>query len=384
MAIPKRLYKDIEKNFIIRGKFYEKSTLQRLRVFIALIYGAVIKQNACLQSIGEQTAKYLKIDAESGVKKAKRFLQSKWTDYEVFYQPYIVELLGILAKKKELVGAAFRFVIDGSVIGKNCVALMLSVVYEKRAIPVCWLCREGKKGHFPQEMHVDLLKTLLGFVPQNTRIVFLGDGEFDGEQVLDLVHSQGWEFVVRTCLNRKIVVERGSTNEQIIHLEEMGYWAETSPDKEDNLSMKIGFVEKALGQYHAILWHEQGYEKPIPLLTNIDLAFMACQYYRKRFSIETLFKDYKSQGFQLQKTKLKDPKMIHNLLIIKSLAYIIVFAIGLIAQKSEYKAKFCRKYRITDLSYFTAGKKLLDYSIDENVSIFTKKSNLWTIFICVR
>ncbi len=175
-------------------------------------------------------------------------------------------------------------------------------------------------------------------------------------------------------------MERGSTNEQLIHLEEMGYWAETSPDKEDNLSMKIGFVEKAWEQYHAILWHEQGYEKPIPLLTNIDLAFMACQYYKKRFSIETLFKDYKSQGFQLQKIKLKDPKMIYNLLIITSLAYIILFAIGLIAQKSEYKAKFCRKDRITDLSYFTAGKKLLDYSIAENICIFTKKSNLWTIF----
>jgi hypothetical protein len=166
MATPKRLYKDIEKTFIIRGKSYEKSTLQRLKVLIALIYGAVIKQNACLQSIGEQMAKYLKIDAESGVKKAKRFLQSKWTDYEVFYQPYIVELLGILAKNKEIVGAAFRFVIDGSVIGKNCVTLMLSVVYEKPAIPVCWLCREGKKvechpGHFPQEMHIDLLKTWL-------------------------------------------------------------------------------------------------------------------------------------------------------------------------------------------------------------------------------
>ncbi len=42
-----------------------------------MIYGAVIKQNTCLQSIGEQTAKYLKIDAESGAKKAKCFLQSK-------------------------------------------------------------------------------------------------------------------------------------------------------------------------------------------------------------------------------------------------------------------------------------------------------------------
>ena len=48
-------------------------------------------------------------------------------------------------------------VMDGSVVGRGCVALMLHVVYKGRALPIAWLIRRGKKGHFPEEMHLALL-----------------------------------------------------------------------------------------------------------------------------------------------------------------------------------------------------------------------------------
>jgi hypothetical protein len=38
-------------------------------------------------------------------------------------------------------------VMDGSVVGRGCIALMLSVVYHGRALPLCWLVVRGKKGH---------------------------------------------------------------------------------------------------------------------------------------------------------------------------------------------------------------------------------------------
>ena len=39
-------------------------------------------------------------------------------------------------------------VMDGSVVGRGCVALMIHVVYKGRALPVAWLVRQGKKGTF--------------------------------------------------------------------------------------------------------------------------------------------------------------------------------------------------------------------------------------------
>ena len=49
-------------------------------------------------------------------------------------------------------------VIDGSAVGRGCVALMIQLVYKGRALPVAGLVREGKKGHFPQDMHIALVK----------------------------------------------------------------------------------------------------------------------------------------------------------------------------------------------------------------------------------
>ena len=49
-------------------------------------------------------------------------------------------------------------VIDGSVVGRGCVALMIHVVYKGRALPLAWVVRRGKQGHFPEALHIALLE----------------------------------------------------------------------------------------------------------------------------------------------------------------------------------------------------------------------------------
>ncbi len=231
---------------------------------------------------------------------------------------------------------------------------MVSIVFRKRAIPLCWLTRTGKKGHFPQSMHIDLLQHVSKLLPES-RVVILGDGEFDGKDCLDFINTQGWEFVLRTSLDRKIY----DTGEQTT-INKLG-----SGFLEDYV-----WAEKVLeGKYSAILWHEKKYPTPIPLLTNMDLAAMACAYYRRRFAIETLFKDFKSKGFWVHKTKLSNPIMLHNLLIIISLGYIFCVILSLSVDKNEDLKLFCRADRTADLSIFGLGKKCLDYLIDMDLSV---------------
>ena len=47
---------------------------------------------------------------------------------------------------------------DGSGVGRGCTALMIHVVSKGRALPVAWLVRPGKKGHFPAAWHSALVK----------------------------------------------------------------------------------------------------------------------------------------------------------------------------------------------------------------------------------
>jgi hypothetical protein len=71
-------------------------------------------------------------------------------------------------------------VMDGSVVGCGCTALMLHVVDTGRALPLAWRVRQGPKGPFPEELPMALVELVRACLPDGTPVVLLGDGECDG------------------------------------------------------------------------------------------------------------------------------------------------------------------------------------------------------------
>jgi hypothetical protein len=98
---------------------------------------------------------------------------------------------------------------------------------------------------------------------------------------------------------------------------------------------EIFFIEDACDGDNAVYWHSIGYKDPIFILTNIDLGPMACDYYRRRIKIETLFKFFKYVGFKIQKTKIVEMNKLNNLLIVLAFAFIFAFAIGCILKQQQ-------------------------------------------------
>ncbi len=48
--------------------------------------------------------------------------------------------------------------------------------------PLLWVTRKRKKGHFPEQMHIELMEAVQAIIPKSTKVVVLDDGEFDGVQ----------------------------------------------------------------------------------------------------------------------------------------------------------------------------------------------------------
>ena len=359
----KSLYKDIQKSILFHFNYIpEGHEYKRLMILIGMIYSTIAGENCSLESQGLNFPEEgdLKREKESRLKQAKRWLMSKWTDYTAHYQPFIVGFIEKVAKqKKELI-----FVIDGSETGANCVTLMISLVWGKRSIPIIWLSRQGKKGHFPEQMHIDLLSALSNILKEigiKERVIILGDGEFDGKAWVAFIELQKWDYVLRTSLDRKV-----------------SHMGDTFPISQVPIDpyLECGFVLFGVNNSHAILWKGRNYKDPIPLITNMEVVKMACKYYKKRFAIETLFKDFKSNGFNIHKVKISDPYRIHNLLIVVSLAFLFAFAIGKAAKKyGQNLAQVYRIDRINKLSDFKFGLKLLLFCLKNRTCIshfFTK------------
>lgn len=88
--------------------------------------------------------------------------------------------------------------IDSTASGR-CTTWMLSLVWGKRALPLCWRVLKQKKGHAPQQLPCDLLAEVRDLLPNDVPIVLLGDGEFDTCLLQATISEYGWFYVLRTA-----------------------------------------------------------------------------------------------------------------------------------------------------------------------------------------
>ncbi len=248
--------------------------------------------------------------------------------------------------------------IDGSVVGRGCIALMVSVIYQGRALPLTWVVVKGKKGHFPQEMHCALLAQLQPLVPQAAAVVVLGDGEFDGTELQALIRGFGWQYVCRTAPNLRMTVYGGER--------QIGAMA---PTRGELLAVRPAWMTAA--QYGPVsilaIW-EAAYEAPIYLVTNMLDLDAALAAYRKRAQIETFFSDQKSRGFHLHKSHVREPARLMRLLIASCLAYIWLVYLGVCALRDGWLQRLHRQDRC-DLSLFRLGQRLLARCLKDHVPI---------------
>lgn len=279
---------------------------------------------------------------ESQIMQLRRWLKNERVSVDLFYLPFITTLIQCLAKQTLVLA------IDGSTTAQGCMTLMVSMIYKGRSLPLLWVTRKGKKGHFPQEMHVELIKSVHAIIPEGTAVICLGDGEFDGTDWLKTICDFGWEYSCRTA-NNAVLYENGEEFTFKDICPEQGSMTEIA---EVEFTRQRSIVVRAV-----VHWGRQ-YNDPIYLVTNLLTGREAFYWYKKRFRIETLFSDFKGRGFNLNKSGLRDPDRVSRLIIAVSLAYIWMVYLGKLALDEGWDKIIHRTDRC-DLSLFTLGIRLL-------------------------
>jgi hypothetical protein len=314
-----------------------------------MIAGIVVGRHAQLSRISGETAAEAK--DKSIEMRLRRWVKNKHLDTEAIYMPFARHLLAALAHQPLLL------VMDASQIGRGCMALMVSVVYKKRALPLAWLVYKGKKGHTTAQRHIEALQKVQPLIPANASVILLGDAEYDTTAMLQwLTEHTTWEYVLRT--SPQIHVQDGETGQAI-----GDYPLEKGHIFECRL---VGFTQQATVSVNLIGWWGLRYEKPIYLITSLTARYLACQYYRRRFSIETFFSDQKSRGFHIQKSHLSDPARLGRLLLAACLAYLWVIAQGLLVIAKQQTGWIDRTDR-QDKSLFRLGLDWIHHALKRHL-----------------
>lgn len=356
----KRLYRKLRRYTRNVYKNYKKKSLnRRIRVLTAALCGMMRTQGSHMSNLGYGLPQ--KITAHSQHKTMKGFLENKWIDYDVIYRPFIIKILQEVFKDKEY-SSKIKLVIDGSKMGSSHMALMISLWYEGRGIPLVWLVHKKPKGHFTEDVHVELfekVKELLSpFLTSAHQIILMGDGEFDGIGLQQSCEDAGWNFVFRTAEN-SVFYENGVRFQpkDISVNEEQNF--HSVPDTE--------FTEAKRKGVHFVLWHTEDYEDPLPLISNLDEPIDIIEAYQKRYSIEGMFKDIKSTTFNVHKTRLTKAYSISNLIMVAAIALVLLIKVG-----RKYRNSPVRKYihrlrkdrKVNTL--ITYGRDYITYSLDND------------------
>ena len=166
---------------------------RHLHTLAALISGIVGSKSTQLPTIATKVPDGTK--PESRVKRFARWLDNDHILEEAYFLPYADILLRPLAFQ------TLVLVMDGSVVGRDCAALMIHVIYKGRALPWAWRVRQGPKGHFPEDLHIAVVELMRAVIPEGAKVVFLGDGEFAGTALQATLKAAGWSYACRTALS---------------------------------------------------------------------------------------------------------------------------------------------------------------------------------------
>lgn len=236
---------------------------------------------------------------------------------------------------------------------------MISYVDETISIPLVWSVHEGAKGHLSAKNNIELVKQaidVLKLFPLE-RITLFVDGEYSSAEFMKFLDEQNWGFVFRIAVNDQVTLEDDSKFE-----------VRTLPVDVYCEQVKFNMIEDHF--FNVIKIHDTAHKEPLALISNTLDGFEMEYEYSKRFMIERLFKNLKSNGCNIDQSKISAPQKVCNLLSIVVLAFLFVLTFKELTQEHAQNPLIFRKDR-NDLSLFVACYQfLLFYFFSPNNFIF--------------
>ena len=249
---------------------------------------------------------------ESRRKKLKRFFKLEILNIEKIWFLCLKEML---KQQQRFTTKGLAYIaIDRTSWGAINI-LMVSLIYDKRAMPIYWEILDKKGSSNLEEQQRVLEKTLT--VLSGHKIVVLGDREFCSVSLGKWLQKQSLYFCLRQKKSTNVKTKEGIYQE----MRALGLSPGTKLFLNDvNLTKEKGFGEFNLAGKWKKTYRGFPTKEPWYILTNFGDLETAIMAYQKRFDIEEMFRDFKSGGYSLEGSQLA-PQYLSKLIIVIAIAY---------------------------------------------------------------
>ena len=273
----------------------------------------------------------LPIQQNSRRRHLQRFLNSKALSVVLLWFPIVEEILSRLFKPQSRLIIA----LDRTQWKKNNI-LMVSVIYQKRALPIFW-CPLDKEGCSNLQEQQKVLRPVIRLL-KHYQLVIIGDREFHGIELASWLHRQGLKFVFRQ--------KKDTTFREKRHSFQPLNTIPISPGvhrfyTQVNLTQRKGFGRCNLAVYWKRKYHGKQEPEPWYLSTNLLDLSTAVKIYGQRFGIEAMFKDCKTGGYNMSGSQACPDRLVRLILLI-AMAMTSAWLQGQKTQFSRQQLYVCR------------------------------------------
>ena len=328
--------------------------VRRLMVLAWAVVGLCISETVNFSKWGEGVIS-LAQNAASHQRRFQRFLKNKRVKPLKYYYPLLRVALQEWALENPLYVA-----LDVSDLKNGYILIRLALIYRGRAIPVSWRVMKHKSTSVAYRDYKIVLKQALIVLPPGRPIILLADRGFVHLNLVKFCRTQQWQYRLRAKSSSLIrLPDRSVTN----------FGKLCPPQGEAHFYQSVHILGEEIGPVHIALANPEGDEDPWYVLSDQPTSVVTLDEYARRFDIEEGFLDDKSGGFQVESTKLDDPRAIERLFLVLAIATLHFTSVG-VAVVNQQKRRWVDTHWDRGLSYFKIGWRWLRQQFRRNWPVF--------------
>ena len=260
--------------------------------------------------------------------KIRRFLSSK--NFQIddkMWRGYINLLFGLLKENGVKKGSRIQVNVDFTSDRDDFLILCGSVCFKGQSIPIYFSMRNYPKRsgmHDQKKMEEAFFKALKHILPKEYEYIIVADRGFGHERIINILENLGFKYVLRLSENLNV-----KENLETFNLKDLPKKTKKMYNIEVvSWGLKLNIMKCVKGNDY---WF---------LVSNLDGDLKKTRHiYEKRFSIEKMFKNTKSGGFDIEKLLIKKYDRFKKILFLSCIAYAIMIFAGLYINDKKHSLK---------------------------------------------
>ncbi|MBS4016286.1 MAG: transposase [Candidatus Latescibacteria bacterium] len=253
--------------------------------------------------------------------------------------------------------------LDTSRLFEDYCLIRISVVFRGRAVPLVWKVIEHKSNTVAFDVYKGLLESASRLLPTGVKVVLLADRGFADTDLMKQAKELGWHYRIRIKSNFRVFYKGQwhSVEALASHLQ----------PGEFMFLNDVYLTGQEYGPVHLALGCSPDGKEKWYVVSDETVSYETFKEYGLRFDIEENFLDDKSNGFQLEDSKIRSAKELERLCMVLAVATIYLVSQGVEVVRKD-KRRYVDPHWFRGSSYLKIGWNWVKMSLTKGWRLISR------------